>query len=521
MGNLIHRALVGALVALAFLAVAKAGIIGLYPPNRFTPTPQADGPAPVPECCGTGCTGSKYLAGGPDTAHWGYFYDGLEPAMVVNDGDEFIVEMPTLAANNAYELMIEGDPAMEQLYGWEAGQPPTVAMHGPYGNAGGHIMTGPVYVCGAEPGDVVQLEILELWPRPNPGKDNRTFGATINAGCGWQNRAGYLNGTNQGIVIYEIIKDPATGKNLYWEPVYSYQLNKLVNHTSPGCVPQSGEVPRTTPQGAATWNNPDYTFSNRSVPCVDGEQMWTYPFGYSGHQYVIPEELRDYSIKGKYRLPVNMHVGNLIIAPKLGATVFTTPPMRTGGNVDNRRIGIGATMYYPVEVPGALISMGDCHGGMGDGETSCTGIETSLNGRFKVTVHKAGSLPPIVQNLNYPLIENANEFVINGYAYADYVREVPNPQTNISVVGVDLNRAYTVVFNQTRDFLMTVYNLTEDESISVMGAAIDFGVTQVVDANVGVHSIIPKWLFNSSMWESEPQYLPKVMSGTSRPPELA
>lgn len=141
-----------------------------------------------------------------------------------------------------------------------------------------------------------------------------------------------------------------------------------------------------------------------------------------------------------------MHIGNLALAPKLGATVTTSPPIRTGGNVDNRRIGIGATMFYPVEeshaattccpaplpaaqglllraltsgrlplpprpatdhrhhargllppltkehgcvvlrppqVEGGLITMGDCHGSQGDGETSCTGIETSLNGRFK------------------------------------------------------------------------------------------------------------------------------------------
>lgn len=53
------------------------------------------------------------------------------------------------------------------------------------------------------------------------------------------------------------------------------------------------------------------------------------------------------------------------------------------GNIDNKRIGIGATMYYPVEQYGALLSMGDCHGAQGDGESSGTGIETSLNGKFR------------------------------------------------------------------------------------------------------------------------------------------
>lgn len=63
--------------------------------------------------------------------------------------------------------------------------------------------------------------------------------------------------------------------------------------------------------------------------------------GYGGFVYDAPEEIRDYSVKGKYRIPMNMHIGNMGLAPAVGAAVTTGPPYRTGGNLDNKRIGIG------------------------------------------------------------------------------------------------------------------------------------------------------------------------------------
>lgn len=66
--------------------------------------------------------------------------------------------------------------------------------------------------------------------------------------------------------------------------------------------------------------------------------------GYSGLVYDAPEELRDYSVKGKWRIPINMHIGNMGLAPVTGAPIITAPPMRSGGNIDNKRIGIGGKL---------------------------------------------------------------------------------------------------------------------------------------------------------------------------------
>lgn len=62
--------------------------------------------------------------------------------------------------------------------------------------------------------------------------------------------------------------------------------------------------------------------------------------------YDSPEEIRDYSVKGKWRIPINMHIGNMGLAPVTGAPIITAPPMRTGGNIDNKRIGIGGEQTH-------------------------------------------------------------------------------------------------------------------------------------------------------------------------------
>lgn len=77
----------------------------------------------------------------------------------------------------------------------------------------------------------------------------------------------------------------------------------------------------------------------------------------------------------------------------------SAPPLapRPCSNMDNRRVMKGNTLYLPVEVAGAYLSMGDAHLAQGDSELDGTGIETSINGRFKLTLHKVDDLPVIVQ----------------------------------------------------------------------------------------------------------------------------
>lgn len=82
--------------------------------------------------------------------------------------------------------------------------------------------------------------------------------------------------------------------------------------------------------------------------------------------------------------------------------VDSVPPSYFGGNVDDWRVTEGATMYYPVAVPGALLSVGDPHAGQGDAEINGTAIETSVTGDIQVILHKKADLNNKLSNLNYP-----------------------------------------------------------------------------------------------------------------------
>lgn len=72
--------------------------------------------------------------------------------------------------------------------------------------------------------------------------------------------------------------------------------------------------------------------------------------GYAGLVYDSPEAIRDYSVKGKWRIPINMHIGNMGLAQASGVPIITSPPSRTGGNIDNKRIGIGGKHWCNVGI---------------------------------------------------------------------------------------------------------------------------------------------------------------------------
>ena len=176
--------------------------------------------------------------------------------------------------------------------------------------------------------------------------------------------------------------------------------------------------------------------------------------------------------------------------------VDSIPPNWVGGNIDDWRIGKGATMYYPVAVPGGLLSVGDSHAAQGDSELAGTAIECSLTGTFQLIVHPKASLAGTqLAGLEYPLLETQDEWVLHGFSYPKYLQELgASAQSDIySKSSVDL--AMRDAFRKMRHFLMTTRGLSEDEAISLMSVAVDYGITQVVDGNWGVHAIVKKNLF--------------------------
>jgi len=196
------------------------------------------------------------------------------------------------------------------------------------------------------------------------------------------------------------------------------------------------------------------------------------------------------------RIPVRPHFGVMAAAPKEAELVDTVPPGYFGGNVDNWRIGKGAVMYYPVGVPGALFSVGDPHASQGDSELCGTAIECSLTGTFQLVLHKRQTVAGTpLAGLDYPLLETADAWVVHGFSFANYLADLGD-QAQSEIYGKSsLDGAMRDAFRKMRRFLMTAKGLSEDEAISLMSVGVDFGVTQVVDANWGIHAILKKSIF--------------------------
>jgi acetamidase/formamidase len=174
------------------------------------------------------------------------------------------------------------------------------------------------------------------------------------------------------------------------------------------------------------------------------------------------------ALKG-VRVPVRPHLGTAGVAPDAKGRVSTIPPGKHGGNIDNWRIGAGATMYYPVDVDGALFSIGDPHISQGDGEISGTAIEASLDVMFQLVLRKDFAILS-------PLLETPQHWICHGF-------------------DEDLNVAMRSASMEMLGLLTEHKGLARDDAYSLMSIAADFSVTQVVDGRQGVHARIPRQIF--------------------------
>ena len=144
---------------------------------------------------------------------------------------------------------------------------------------------------------------------------------------------------------------------------------------------------------------------------------------------------------------------------------------------------------------GALLSVGDPHASQGDGEVSGTAIECSLTGTFKLKLHRRGKARGLFKDLTYPLIETADAWIVQGFSHPNYLAELGEAALSEVYKKSSLDAAMRDAFRKARRLLMTGWGLSEDAAISLLSVGVDFGVTQVVDGNLGVHATIPKSLF--------------------------
>lgn len=411
-----------------------------------------------------------YLPVTAKTVHWGYFSRFLPPVLEVQSGDFVTVETLTQHAYDDYERMIKDDPGAESVFHWtkdhknvdRRGAGPLDAST--YGRGAGegfgvHICTGPIGIEGAKPGDVVELRILDIYPRPSASPEymGRSFGS--NAATWW------------GFHYNELITPPAPREVV---TIYEIEEKRHSHHQCAKAVYNFRWTPQVDPFGVVH-------------PRID------YPGVPVDHATIE----KNYDVLKDVEIPLRPHFGVIGLAPDHWGIVDSVPPAYFGGNLDNWRLGKGSRIYLPVAVAGGLLSIGDPHASQGDSELCGTAIECSLTGIFQIVLHKKRDLEGQIFDLDYPLIETADEWVILGFSHPNYLKELGrNAQTDVyKQSSVDM--AMRDAFRKTRRFLMAAKGLTEDEAISLISVAVDFGITQVVDGNWGVHATIRKEMFKS------------------------
>jgi len=168
-------------------------------------------------------------------------------------------------------------------------------------------------------------------------------------------------------------------------------------------------------------------------------------------------------------VPLHPFFGSMGVAPPPDSgRVSSNPPGRHAGNMDNKELVAGTTLYIPVWVQGALFEVGDGHAAQGDGEVNQTGLETSLQGRLRLLVRND-------MTLDWPRAETPTHHILMGF----------DP---------DLEKATEIAIRETVEFLMERTDLTSGEAYSVISMAADLRITELVDGNVGVHVMVAKSL---------------------------
>jgi len=155
-----------------------------------------------------------------------------------------------------------------------------------------------------------------------------------------------------------------------------------------------------------------------------------------------------------------------VAPPSMIRRLSSGPPGAHAGNLDNKELVAGSTLYLPVHVSGGLLSMGDGHALQGDGEVTITALETSLRGTVQISVRKG-------KQIRWPRAETPSHYIAMG-------------------LHPDLNEAARIATREMIDFLVSEKGMSRDEAYLLCSLAVDLHVTQLVDDTKGIHAMLPK-----------------------------
>ena len=304
----------------------------------------------------------------PSTVAYGFYWSEAKPVLRIASGD--IIDVDTLLTSTPERLEKAGVPAAQI-------QPSlrTIVEQVKDRGPGGHILTGPVLVEGAAPGDALEVRVLSIDLPIEYGYN----------GCSGFIRENCTPGA--GIRIIQMDR------------------KRLIGHFAPGI-----------------------------------------------------------------EIPLRPFFGSMGVAPPPDrGRVSSNPPDIHAGNLDNKELVAGTTLWIPVHVPGALFEIGDGHAAQGNGEVDQTALETSLRGRVQLTVRKG-------MTLTWPRAETSTHFISMG-------------------TDVDLTKATRVAIQEMVDFLASTKKMDKHMAYQLTSIAGDVAITQLVDGTMGVHVKLPKGIF--------------------------
>jgi len=302
------------------------------------------------------------LTSSPQTVHWGWFDAGLAPALTVDSGDRVTIETLSGSPDNLPGPGYHVPPELLEIH-----------EHAPR-RLPGHILTGPVAVRGAEPGDVLEVRILDVRLRQDWG--------------------------------YTIVRPLA------------------------GALPLEVET------------------AEQIIVALDAE-------------------------RGRGRLPWGTELalkpffGVMGVAPPPAwGAISTIQPRAHGGNIDNKELGAGSTLYLPVHAEGALFSVGDGHGVQGNGEVCITAIETALEGTFELHLRKD-------LDWDFPRAETPGHLITMG-------------------MNEDLDTAARDAIRRMVDWVTELTGLDRNKALMLLSLVGDASITQLVNEQKGSHMMLPK-----------------------------
>lgn len=303
----------------------------------------------------------------PSTIHWGHFAATLPPVLRVASGDTVTVDTLSGSKEEARQAV---NVLPEHAAVLEACKP----LMGP------HILTGPIWVEGAEPGDTLEVQIESIDLRQD-----------------W---------------AYNAVRPLRGGL------AEDFRTLQILN-----------------------------------IP-IDIEKREAYlPWGLT--------------------LPLKPFFGIMAVAPRPEyGMVSSIEPREYGGNMDNKELTAGSSLMLPVQVPGALFSVGDGHAVQGDGEVSLTALETALTGKFRLILHKA-------TGLRFPRAVTPTHYIAMG-------------------MDPDLDDAAKQALREMITWLGELKGWSALDAYVTCSLACDLHVTQIVDGNKGVHAMFPRALLDKA-----------------------